>query len=91
MDVFNISIYDMAIPINMSSLVFLLGYWILSMFITTTLNYFSNTFKNMELRHKRNIIQEEHHHLYSTNRRDHGILIHLHLYVPEADHGVWYS
>lgn len=56
LDVFEASLYDIAIPVNMASLVFLLGFWAMSVLITATLNRLSEKFRSMELRHKRNIV-----------------------------------
>lgn len=56
MDPFSISLYDLAIPINMSALVFTLGYWAMSVSITAILTRMSDTFKAMEIRHKRNVV-----------------------------------
>ncbi len=56
MDVFSISLYDLAIPINISSLMFMLGYWLVSVSITEILTRMSETFRAMGIRHKRNVV-----------------------------------
>ena len=48
--------YDFAIVVQVSSLTFLLGYWVLSIFLTRVLENRSRAFREMDIRHRRNVV-----------------------------------
>ena len=48
--------YDFAIVVQVSSLAFLLGYWVLSIVLTHVLENRSRAFREMDIRHRRNVV-----------------------------------
>lgn len=48
--------YDFGIVVQVSSLAFLLGYWVLSILLTRILDTRSKTFREMDIRHRRNVV-----------------------------------
>ena len=53
---FGISLYNMGIPINMPSLIFMMGFWVASVITTRILYKTSDTFRGMSIRHQRNVV-----------------------------------
>lgn len=48
--------YDFSIVIQVSSLAFVLGFWVLSIFVMRIFEASSEMFRNMGIRHKRNVV-----------------------------------